>query len=95
MPPAAEARMQGETWVELVGTLAAVCTTASFLPQAVRILRTRDTHAISLAMYVVFSSGIALWLVYGLAIGSAPVIGANAVTLVFVLAILAAKIRYG
>lgn len=80
---------------EAIGMIAAACTTASFIPQAARILRTRDTRAISLAMYAVFAIGIALWLAYGLLIGSAPVIAANAVTLVFVLAILAAKIRFG
>ena len=87
--------MQADFWIEAVGLAAAACTTASFVPQAIRILRTRDTQAISLIMYIVFSVGIALWLIYGLAIGSAPVIGANAITLVFVLAILGAKIRYG
>jgi MtN3 and saliva related transmembrane protein len=80
---------------EAVGALAAVLTTASFVPQAVRLLVRRDTAAISLTMYLVFAVGIALWLVYGIALGRWPIILANVVTLGLVLAIIAAKLRYG
>lgn len=82
------------TLTEAIGYFAALLTTGSFLPQAVRVWRSRETHAISLAMYVVFSSGVALWLLYGLLAGSWPVVLANAVTLVLALAILAMKICY-
>ncbi len=87
--------MQGFNWVEMLGILAGTCTTGSFLPQALHVLRHKDTAAISLAMYALFSIGVTAWLVYGIAIGSWPVIGTNAVTLAFALAILSAKIRYG
>lgn len=80
---------------EAIGLAAAACTTTAFIPQALHILRDRDTKAISLGMYSVFALGVALWLVYGVMITSIPVIAANGVTLIFVLTILAAKIRYG
>jgi MtN3 and saliva related transmembrane protein len=66
---------------EAIGSIAALLTTASFVPQVLHTLRTRDTRAISLGMYAMFTTGVALWGVYGLLIGSWPVILANAVTL--------------
>ena len=82
------------TPTEAIGYLAAILTTASFVPQALRIWRTRDARAISLGMYFVFSTGVALWLAYGILVGSWPVLLANLVTLFFALSILYMKIRY-
>ena len=81
------------SWIEIVGLMAAMLTTASFVPQVVRAVRTRDTHAISLWMYLMFSAGVALWLVYGLALLLWPVILANGITLVLALTVLALKLR--
>lgn len=81
-------------WIELVGAVAAVITTLCWVPQALHILRTRETAGVSLPAYLAFATGIALWLVYGLALGSWPLIGANAVTLVLVSAIIGLKIRF-
>jgi MtN3 and saliva related transmembrane protein len=81
--------------VELVGYLAATLTTLSFVPQAVQIIRTRDTRAISLSMYATFTSGVALWFAYGVASRSWPIILANAVTFVLAATILALKARHG
>ena len=80
---------------EIFGFLAAVCTTASFVPQVWHILKTRDTRALSLMMYLLFTVGVVLWLVYGIMIGSAPVIVANSITLVLALVILTCKVRWG
>ncbi|WP_428033797.1 SemiSWEET transporter [Amphritea sp.] len=66
----------------LIGLLAATCTTCSFVPQVIHILRTGNVDGISLMMYSVFTIGVALWLVYGLILGDIPVILANVVTLV-------------
>ena len=66
---------------ELTGYLAATLTTVSFVPQVLQTLRTRDTRAISLGMYALFTLGVALWLVYGILIDAWPVIVANAITL--------------
>lgn len=81
--------------VEIVGMLAALSTTVCWVPQAVRILRTRDTRAISLLMQMAMTGGIFLWLVYGLLIVDWPLISSNLVTLVLVGAILWLKLRYG
>jgi MtN3 and saliva related transmembrane protein len=80
---------------EWVGYVAAVLTTFSFIPQAARTIRTKETHGISLWMYVMFNVGIAFWLVYGLVLMSWPMILANIVTLALSGTILALKIRYG
>ncbi len=73
-----------ELWVS---ALAALLTTAAFVPQALHIIRHRETKAISLVMYVAFASGVALWLVFGVLIGNWAIIISNAITLVLTLAI--------
>ncbi|MGA0564559.1 SemiSWEET family sugar transporter [Ancylobacter sp. VNQ12] len=80
---------------ELIGSVAAVLTTLCWLPQAFKILQSRETRDLSLVAYLAFAAGVALWLVYGVLIGSIPVIMANAVTLVLLLGILSLKLRYG
>lgn len=81
--------MNAQDWI---GYAAATLTTASFLPQAILTLRTRDTRGISLAMYGAFTAGVALWLVYGIALGEWPIVVANAVTLVLAATILGTKL---
>lgn len=80
--------------VDLLGTVAGTLTTMAFVPQVVRTWRTRSTHDISAAMFLIFSTGVACWLAYGVSIGSWPIIVANVVTLVLALTILYLKIRY-
>ena len=80
--------------VELVGGIAAVLTTISFLPQVLKAWRSRSARDVSLLMLLLFLAGVLLWLCYGLALGSLPLILANAVTAVLILAILAAKLRF-
>jgi len=82
-------------WVESIGYVAAVLTTVSFLPQAIKTFRSRDTRAISLGMYRVFVIGIACWLVYGILLESWPMIIANVITLALSGAILMMKQRFG
>jgi MtN3 and saliva related transmembrane protein len=79
---------------ELIGYCAAFLTTLSFAPQAWLTFRTRDVRGISLGMYSVFATGVALWLAYGLLLQAWPIVAANAVTLALALAILAMKLRY-
>jgi MtN3 and saliva related transmembrane protein len=78
---------------EFIGFLAAILTTVSFVPQAVQILRTRETGGISLVMYILFTVGIVAWLVYGVMIASLPVILSNIVTLALAGIILTLKAR--
>jgi MtN3 and saliva related transmembrane protein len=77
----------------VIGIIAAVFTTASFVPQVVRTLRTRDTSAISFWMYLLFVIGILLWLTYGILRTDPVIISANAVTLVLAGIVLIMKIR--
>jgi MtN3 and saliva related transmembrane protein len=79
---------------ELVGYAAASLTTASFIPQAWLTFKTRDVSGISLGMYSVFTTGIALWLVYGLMIQAWPVVIANVITLVLAASILVMRLRF-
>jgi MtN3 and saliva related transmembrane protein len=81
--------------VDLLGTVAGMLTTAAFVPQAWRIWKTRSARDLSLPMYAIFTTGVALWLLYGIQIGSLPVIASNAVTLLLAAAVLAMKLKYG
>ncbi len=83
------------TFDTVLGLVAGSLTTLAFLPQVVRTWRTRSTADISLVMFLVLCSGIALWLVYGLVRGDWPVIIANGLTLVLASTILFFKIRHG
>jgi MtN3 and saliva related transmembrane protein len=82
-------------WIDLLGLSAAALTTGAFLPQAVKVLRTRHTRDLSLAMYLVMSIGNLVWLIYGIALLSRPLILANAITLSLTMTILVLKLRHG
>lgn len=77
-----------------IGLSAAALTTIAFLPQVIRSWRTRDTRAISLPMYSIFTLGIGLWLVYGIMLHDMPITLANGVTLILALTVLLLKLRY-
>ena len=79
--------------VEIIGYIGALLTTAAFFPQTWKVIRTRDTHSISLAMYVLFTAGICFWLVYGVLIESIPLLIANTITLVLSSVILVMKMK--
>ena len=77
----------------VLGYLAATLTTISFLPQVIRLYKTKNTEAISTWMYIIFSLGVFLWLVYGCIIEAWPIVVANAMTLILSLCILWMKIN--
>ncbi|HXH46272.1 MAG TPA: SemiSWEET transporter [Bradyrhizobium sp.] len=81
--------------IKLIGFAAATCTTVAYAPQAIKVWKTRSTGDISLGMFLVMVLGIALWLVYGLLSGDAPLVAANAVTMVLAGGILVMKLKYG
>ncbi|WP_210485064.1 SemiSWEET transporter [Microvirga antarctica] len=81
--------------VQIIGFVAAILTTVCWLPQALKTLRTKDTKSLSLVTQCVFALGVALWLIYGILVGNAPIILANSVTFVLVALIVAMKLRYG
>jgi MtN3 and saliva related transmembrane protein len=79
----------------LIGSIAATLTTISFIPQVWRVWQTRHTRDISLVMYIAFTSGVAFWLIYGIMLGSWPIIIANGITVCLAGAVLIMKIRFG
>lgn len=78
---------------DVIGSIGATLTTVSFLPQAIRTIRTRETHAISLWMYILFTTGVVFWLAYGILLERWPMIIANIITLMLSATILAIKLR--
>src|SRR4051794_17201312 len=86
--------MTEHSTADIVGAAAGVLTTIAFVPQVIRTWRTRRATDFSLAMLVVFNTGVFLWGVYGWLAGAVPVIAANVVTLVLSLSMLTMKIRY-
>jgi MtN3 and saliva related transmembrane protein len=78
--------------IETLGYIAAFLTTAAFFPQTIKTIKSRDTASISLAMYVMFTTGIALWLGYAFLIESMPMIIANIITFVLSATILGLKL---
>tara|TARA_Y100000310_G_scaffold342214_1_gene444340 strand:+ start:8299 stop:8553 length:255 start_codon:yes stop_codon:yes gene_type:complete len=81
--------------VTILGLVAATFTTVSFLPQAIKTIKTKQTKDLSLGMYTILTIGVFLWLIYGLIIHDYPIILANAVTGTFSAIILINIIRYG
>ncbi len=80
--------------VLIIGIIAAFFTTLSFIPQALKTIRTKNTAGISLVMYSLFAFGTFMWFVYGCVSDNIPVIIANAITLFFACIILFYKLRY-
>lgn len=81
--------------IEAVGYIAAILTTISFLPQALKIIKLKKADEISLTMYLLSASGTFLWLVYGLLMGNLPLILANAISCSFGIIIIFCKIKFG
>ena len=88
-------RLMTSLLVDAIGMTGAVLTTVCWLPQAIKLIRSRETRAISLAGTVVFTVGIAFWLAYGIALRDWPLIASNAVTLALMVVIVALKLRHG
>lgn len=74
--------------IGIVGYVAAILTTVSAVPQLIHTLRTRDARGISIPSWLTLSAGVALWLIYGLRVGSGPLIAGNAISLSLDLAVL-------
>ncbi|MDR4493138.1 MAG: SemiSWEET transporter [Nitrospirales bacterium] len=82
-------------WVTVMGYLAGACTTTAFLPQAIKIVKTKHTKDLSLGMYAILTSGIGLWCAYGLINRDWPLLTANLITLVLAGWVFILKLRYG
>ena len=81
-------------WITALGLTAALMTAISFIPQAVKIIKTKHTKDLSLNMYVALNIGVFMWLIYGILVKDLPIIFANAITFSFTLTILVLKIKY-
>ncbi len=82
-------------YVNIIGFTAGTLTTIAFVPQAIKIWKTKSAKDISLGMFVILCTGISLWVIYGILVKSLPVVVANATTLVFALTILVLKLKRG
>lgn len=78
----------------LLGLLAGILTTVSFLPQLTKVIKTKSAKDLSLGMLLIFCIGIILWIIYGILIKSLPIILTNSATLVLVLVLLSFKAKY-
>ena len=77
---------------DVFGYIAATLTTISFFPQALKTLKSRDTRAISLRMYLLFTAGVAFWSLYGWLVNDGPVLIANLITLIPAVIVLGIKL---
>ena len=82
-------------FITIIGLVAATLTTSSFIPQVIKSWREKSAKDLSLGMFVIFCSGVFLWLVYGILNQDVPVILSNAITLVLVSILLVLKIKHG
>ena len=81
--------------IEAIGAMGAFLTTICWVPQALRIVRSRDTKAISLSASMAFMLGVLLWLIYGLSLNDWPLIISNLITFILMSIIVALKLRHG
>jgi len=80
-------------FVSLIGYVASVCSVVSFLPQALKVIRTKNTEAISARMYLLTVMGFALWTTFGIMKGELPIIVANSICFCLSAFILGAKLK--
>ena len=81
--------------VDIIGTIGAVLTTVCWLPQVIKLIRDKETRAISLSSAAAFTLGMLLWLVYGVALADWPLMSSSAITLAIMVVILSQKLRRG
>lgn len=82
-------------YIAIIGLMAGTCTTISFFPQVVKTIRSKETKDLSLSMYMVLTTGIFLWMVYGILINDLPIIVANAISFALASVVLILKLKYG
>ncbi|MDO5978456.1 SemiSWEET family sugar transporter [Flavivirga spongiicola] len=84
-----------DDFIEIIGFIAAILTTAAFLPQVYKTWKTKDVSSLSLPMLLIFFIGVFSWLIYGFLKNSPPIIFANSITIVSAFLLMYYKIRYG
>jgi MtN3 and saliva related transmembrane protein len=81
-------------FVSIVGFMAATISTAGFLPQTIKTVKSKQAKDVSLWMYIILAVGVTLWFIYGIYKHDWPIILANGITITFVIPVLWIKIRY-
>ena len=81
--------------ITIIGTLAALCTTSSLLPQVIKIIKIKETRDISLLMYAMLVVGVLLWTIYGILRKDVPIIVANLIAFILATSVLILKIKHG
>ncbi len=81
-------------FTQIIGSMAAIMTTSAFVPQALKIIKTKSTKDISLGMYIILTTGILFWLIYGFLLKQPPIIFANTIGFSLTLTILILKIKF-
>ena len=74
--------------IELIGLLAAILTTTAFIPQVYKVIKTKSVEGLSLTTYLIFTSGVLFWLIYGLLKSSISMIIGNGITFFLAFSIL-------
>jgi MtN3 and saliva related transmembrane protein len=80
--------------IEIIGFIAAILTTASFVPQVYKIWKTKSAQGVSLSMFLLFFTGVSMWFVYGVLLGSFAMIIANTITGILASMIVYFKFKY-
>ena len=80
--------------IEIIGLIAAILTTAAYVPQVIKTWKTKDVESLSLSMYVVMFTGVAMWFTYGIFLNSLAIVLANIVTGVLTFTLIFLKIKY-
>lgn len=83
------------SWITIIGLIAGICTTFAFVPQVIKTIKIKETKDISLLMYIIITTGILLWVIYGILIKDFPVILANSISFILATIILILKIKNG
>lgn len=81
-------------YIELIGTVAALLTTGSFVPQVYKTWKTKDAKSLSLPMVLLLFLGVLLWITYGFLITSIPILAANIVTAICVGILIYFKLKF-
>lgn len=81
-------------YLNKLGYIAGFFTTIAFLPQVVKCWKTKKTQDISLSMFLIFTIGVFMWLIYGFLSKNIPVFVANLVTFILAILVLIAKLKY-
>ena len=82
-------------WITVFGVIAAILVNVAFLPQIIKSWKTKKTEDISLLMYLLYSMGVLMWLIYGIIIKNVPIIISDSIGIFFVLSVLYLKIKHG